>query len=593
MKNFVKCLSESSARSLSVKEILLGVSRQGTSMRRRFVLCLVTCLIFIIGVLFILLNLLGVINPADDEFNHILTQQLDYSSTRIFKESDRLAAYAVEFSEQMSAQIEDCGTEFDELRNNYPALYALQSDAYATVLNNMRLAQCSGAFFMLNTTVNDGLEDNYYSGLYLKYANVGSATMLRNSVCMFRGISHVARNNDINLFSTWECELKEGTFPQMEAVMSQLESDPVKGYLLTPAYKLPDAWESVRLLCAPISDSHGRIIGVCGFEISDPFFQSMYAVSDAEQEFVVCGLLDLLPAELGDGNAVSGGKAENAAIGDGDDEDDEAVEFSGVYSGQIAPNRSGYAPMLSGDISVQPSGNDDFLLFSSGDTVLIGKACRIQVGNSQHTVVSMIPEAQYDNCVNSRKMKTLLLLLLITLISLIASLFLSRQYVKPLLYSLEQIKASQYDKASRIAEIDDLFNFLSEQDRLRESAVAHAEQEKADALAAISEMQEKYDEASRTVERLAYSRRDEIDPEDYQHFLAGIERLTPTEKKVLEFYMAGNTLKDIIEITGLKESTIRFHNRNIYAKLGVNSLKQLLRYAAVMQNSAAEEREDE
>lgn len=631
MKSFVKCLSESSPRSLSVKEIVLGVSRQGTSMRRRFVLCLVTCLIFIIGVLFMLLNLLGVINPADDEFKHVLSQQLDYSSTRIFKEADRLAAYAVEFSEQMSTQIEDCGTEFDELRNNYPALYALQSDAYATVLNNMRLAQCSGAFFMLNTTVNDGLEDNYYSGLYLKYANVGSATMLRNSVCMFRGISHVARANDINLFSTWECELKEGTFPQMEAVMSQLESDPVKGYLLTPAYKLPDAWESVRLLCAPISDSHGRIIGVCGFEISDPFFQSMYAVSDAEQEFVVCGLLDLLPTELDEGNAggdmadgdvsdvadgsgsvgdggdymadggamggggaVGGsGKAETAANGDDSDDEVEAVEFSGVYSGQIAPNRSAYAPVLSGDISVQPTKNDDFLKFSSGDTVLIGKARRIQVGNSQHIVASMIPETQYDNCVNSRKIKTLLLLLLITLISLLASLFLSRQYVKPLVKSLEQIKASQYDKASRIAEIDDLFNFLSEQDRLRESAVANAEQEKADALAAISEMQEKYDEASRTVERLAYSRRDEIDPEDYQHFLAGIERLTPTEKKVLEFYMARNTLKDIIEITGLKESTIRFHNRNIYAKLGVNSLKQLLRYAAVMQNSAAEKSEDE
>lgn len=242
MKNFVKSLSKSSAAKLSLNEIFRGVSKQGITMRRRFVMCLITCLICIIAVLFMLLNLLGVINPADNEFKHILTRQLDYSSTEIYKETDRLAAYAVEFSEQMSAQIEECGTDFDGLRNNSSALYTLQSNSYDTVLSNMRLAHCSGAFFMLNTTVNDGLEDNYYSGLYLKYANVGSATMLRNSVCMFRGISKVARNNDINLFSTWECELKEGTFPQMEAVMNQQESNPVKGYLLTPAYKLPDAW---------------------------------------------------------------------------------------------------------------------------------------------------------------------------------------------------------------------------------------------------------------------------------------------------------------------------------------------------------------
>lgn len=585
MKNFVKGLSRSSVEQLSLSEIFSGIKKQGISMRRRFVMCLVTCLICIITVLFMLLNLFGVINPADNELRHILTQQLDYSAGRIYNDSDRLAAFALEFSEQMSAQLENCETEFDKLRNNPSALYDLQSSSYDTVFNNLRLAQCSGAFFVLNTTVNDSLSDNYYSGIYLKYANVGSATTLRNSVCMFRGISKVARDNDINLFSTWECELKEGTFPQMEAVMRQLESDPVKGYLLTPAYKLPDAWEKVRFLCAPIADADGDIVGVCGFEISDPFFQSLYSVSDSEQEFVVCGLLDRLPSETNEVAPVDGKSTVGEAA--------QASNFSGVYSGQIAPNRSGYAPVISGNISVESAKNGEFLTFSSGDTVLIGSAAHLNIGNSQHTVVSMIPEARYDNCVNSRKIKTFFLLLLITVLSMLASLFLSRQYVKPLLESMEQIKASQFDNGSRIAEIDDLFRFLAEQDRLRESAVAYAEREKAEALAAISEMQEKYDEASRTVERLAYSRRDEIDPEDYQHFLAGIERLTATEKKVLGFYIDGKTLRDIIEITGLKESTIRFHNRNIYAKLGVNSLKQLLRYAAVMQNSAADESEDD
>ena len=42
------------------------------------------------------------------------------------------------------------------------------------------------------------------------------------------------------------------------------------------------------------------------------------------------------------------------------------------------------------------------------------------------------------------------------------------------------------------------------------------------------------------------------------------------------------TIKDIQDAAGIKESTIRYHNRNIYSKLGVNSLKQLLRYAALM-----------
>ena len=41
-------------------------------------------------------------------------------------------------------------------------------------------------------------------------------------------------------------------------------------------------------------------------------------------------------------------------------------------------------------------------------------------------------------------------------------------------------------------------------------------------------------------------------------------------------------MKEILEIASIKESTLRYHNQNIYSKLGVNSLKQLLRYAALM-----------
>ena len=37
-----------------------------------------------------------------------------------------------------------------------------------------------------------------------------------------------------------------------------------------------------------------------------------------------------------------------------------------------------------------------------------------------------------------------------------------------------------------------------------------------------------------------------------------------------------------MNIVGIKESTLRYHNRNIYSKLGVNYLKQMLLYAALM-----------
>ena len=73
-----------------------------------------------------------------------------------------------------------------------------------------------------------------------------------------------------------------------------------------------------------------------------------------------------------------------------------------------------------------------------------------------------------------------------------------------------------------------------------------------------------------------------MDPEDYAHFRRGIQELTATERRVFDYYLEGRTVKEITELMGVKESTIRFHNRNIYSALGVNSLKQLLRCAAIL-----------
>ena len=67
-------------------------------------------------------------------------------------------------------------------------------------------------------------------------------------------------------------------------------------------------------------------------------------------------------------------------------------------------------------------------------------------------------------------------------------------------------------------------------------------------------------------------------------FVQSVKQLTPVEKIVFNYYLEGKTGKEIIEIMGIKESTLKFHNGNIYGKLGVTSRKELLLYAAMMKN---------
>lgn len=68
----------------------------------------------------------------------------------------------------------------------------------------------------------------------------------------------------------------------------------------------------------------------------------------------------------------------------------------------------------------------------------------------------------------------------------------------------------------------------------------------------------------------------EIPPERIELFMAGLEKLTPTEREIYEAYIARVTTKEIMANMNIKESTLKYHNRNIYGKLGVSTRKELL-----------------
>lgn len=59
-------------------------------------------------------------------------------------------------------------------------------------------------------------------------------------------------------------------------------------------------------------------------------------------------------------------------------------------------------------------------------------------------------------------------------------------------------------------------------------------------------------------------------------FQNGVSRLTPAERNIFEHYIAGSSTKQIMEQLSITENTLKFHNKNIYSKLGVSSRKQLL-----------------
>ena len=67
-----------------------------------------------------------------------------------------------------------------------------------------------------------------------------------------------------------------------------------------------------------------------------------------------------------------------------------------------------------------------------------------------------------------------------------------------------------------------------------------------------------------------------VSSETMEYFAQGLDMLTAQERQIYEAYLNGMSTKDIMIELNIKENTLKFHNKNLYGKLGVSSRKQLL-----------------
>lgn len=67
-----------------------------------------------------------------------------------------------------------------------------------------------------------------------------------------------------------------------------------------------------------------------------------------------------------------------------------------------------------------------------------------------------------------------------------------------------------------------------------------------------------------------------VNDDNIQFFVDGIKNLTSTEKLIFDAYTSRVTSQEIMSNLKITENTLKFHNKNIYSKLGVSSRKELL-----------------
>lgn len=63
--------------------------------------------------------------------------------------------------------------------------------------------------------------------------------------------------------------------------------------------------------------------------------------------------------------------------------------------------------------------------------------------------------------------------------------------------------------------------------------------------------------------------------EKSEYMRSQLSALTPTEKLIYDLYIEGKSTKEVLAELNIKENTLKYHNKNIYSKLGVSSRKEL------------------
>ena len=120
-----------------------------------------------------------------------------------------------------------------------------------------------------------------------------------------------------------------------------------------------------------------------------------------------------------------------------------------------------------------------------------------------------------------------------------------------------------------------MLDFLEQNDRDHEQRLRNLEEQKRLAEQEAARIQSELD-------HIIDKRKKELSADNINHFMDNLITLTPREKDVFNLYLEGYSGKEIVEKLGFTNNTLKFHNKNIYAKLGVTSRKELMQYSVIL-----------
>ena len=490
------------------------------------------------GSIFLVLTLTGVFNAAEQRHTAWLEREITLLQRRISGDFDKLSLSGVSLARTLAQDINvwvrKNGIAEHTIAENPELLETLLAEQARTVLSVLTNTTCSGVFIILDATVNPSAENAAYSkaGIFFTRTNPSSISSIVSKIHCLRGPASIARANGVELIGQWRMEFNAGEMYFFQKVLETAKAsggtDLSRLFYWTGRYVMAGNSEHSMMLCVPLIAPDGAVYGICGIEMGAMLFKRLYSPDNTEYPRVFTAFM---PVDGSGFDARAGLIAGNTYL-------------TSQTTGLLTPEKT--------------RGMDTWR--SSGD-LYAGRSRPIRLyppgspyGDERWELALLMPYADWSGKVARGGAVFYGAVIALLAVSLLAAVYISRRYIKPVMAALENLKSDGTLRKTKIAEVDHFLAYLA----------ALAEERKASG-------EEKENADTGTPQSAEFS------PENIQSY--AFEKLSSKEIRVAELSLRGYSYTEIAEIMELQPNTVKWHQKNLYTKLQINSKRELFALA--------------
>ncbi|MDF2949499.1 MAG: response regulator containing a CheY-like receiver domain and an DNA-binding domain [Sedimentibacter sp.] len=506
------------------------------TLRIRLFLFFIVLVVTLLMILIILLLATGNITAGLKESEDFIIKEHSDISVHVSEFYENLSAEAVGLANILSFNIEGRlkakGLNVNDIKESPALIEEILSNELNQVLIYLNKSKSSGAYIILDATINNRLPDSDKSkaGLYIKNMEPNIVNSTSPTIYMLRGSSNIAYKNLIPLHPEWKMEFNVDNAPYFDLPTSKsfnAKGSISKLYYWSPALLFPETHEELMMCSVPLIDSEGNVFGVCGLDVSSMLFKLSFIPDDSMYQRIICMLTPIKDNII---------KTEKSL-------------FSGGYTARTS--------LSNNELNVT-IGNGNLFTYSSEESAYIGYHEYFKFypeqstfSNERWALTLMIPQEDVKNYVIHENMKLFYICSFFMAISIVASLILSRYYIKPIYSAINTLKDDpNNDVKTNILEIDDLIKYISSREPIKKNI------KESDSNSII-----------------------------LSEFLKNLKTLSPAELAVFNLYAQDYCAKEVADKLFLSINTIKTHTKHIYAKLYIKSKDELLLYVEMLKET--------